>query len=106
MRAQVTRYCDRHSAVLDDVQSRGEYLGGYRARACEDHHFLHIGAANSDEKLRGNKPRLKTLVMSSTFLHHLVLLCLVYTPLFLLLACYGITLESGYFFVIIFGPSN
>lgn len=76
--AQASSYHDLLNAVLSGAQSREEYLGGYRVRVSEDHHSLQIGGANSDEECGISKPRLKTMVMYSRFLRHLMLLSFVY----------------------------
>lgn len=39
--------------MFADTQLKGEYLDGFRVRVSRNGHSLHIGAADSEEKLGG-----------------------------------------------------
>lgn len=56
MRVQPGDYPDRPNAMLTKARLRGEYLGGYRVRAGDDRHSLHLKDADSVEERRDGTP--------------------------------------------------
>lgn len=53
---QSAYYRDRLNAVLDYAHQRHEYLGGFRVRASQDGHSVHIGDDDSDEERADRTP--------------------------------------------------
>lgn len=53
MRAQASSYGDRPNAVLGNMQSRGEYLGGYRVHVGDDSHSVFVAETASNEERAG-----------------------------------------------------
>lgn len=67
LRTQVSSYRNQRNAVFGNIQARGEYLGGYRARVGEGAQAVHVDEADSDEG-RGVPPlipRMKVILLRS-----------------------------------------